>query len=180
MKCQQCAKEATFHITDITGSDGPIILHLCEEHFRAFASQDSKFGNASVVAGALAKQLNLEQTAEQLAALDEAQCPSCGITFAEFRQGGRFGCPYDYVCFEDSIEPLLVNIHGARQHLGKHPRRTTGRPDEQHRLIQLRKEMKQAIEREDYEAAGSLRDQIREMEQKFRTSQANEEVREES
>jgi protein arginine kinase activator len=164
MKCQQCEKPATFHITELTDPSGPVMVHLCEEHARVYLAQDSSDSPTSALAGMLAKQLKLEQTAEQLATLDKKTCPVCGITFAEFRQAGRLGCGYDYVCFEDDLGPLLLNIHGARAHRGKRPTRESGSPDRQHQLIQLRREMQQAVAQEAYERAGELRDQIQRIE----------------
>lgn len=164
MKCQHCEKPATFHITELTDPEGPQVVHLCEEHVRAYLSQEGAKPATSALAGMLAKQLKLEQTAEQLAKLDKKTCPVCGITFAEFRQAGRLGCPYDYVFFQSDLEPLLINIHGARIHKGKRPSRSTGSPDRQHRLIQLRREMQEAVHKEQYEKASELRDAIRQLE----------------
>ena len=164
MKCQHCEKPATFHITELTDPEGPQVVHLCEEHVRAYLSQEGAKPATSALAGMLAKQLKLEQTAEQLAKLDKKTCPVCGITFAEFRQAGRLGCPYDYVFFQSDLEPLLINIHGARMHKGKRPSRSTGSPDRQHRLIQLRREMQEAVHKEQYEKASELRDEIRQLE----------------
>lgn len=160
MKCQHCEKTATFHITELTHPDGPAILHLCEEHARTFFSQEGPSHPASALTNMLAKQLNLEKVSEDLANVDKKQCPMCGITFAEFRKGGRLGCPYDYVAFEEDLEPLLVNIHGATSHAGKIPHNTSGSPKRQYRLKQLKEEMKDAIQKEQYEVAGALRDRI--------------------
>lgn len=160
MKCQHCEKPATFHITELTEPTGPVIVHLCEEHARIYLSQENTESPTNALAGMLAKQLKLDQTAEQLAKLDKKTCPVCGISFAEFRQSGRLGCAYDYVCFKEDLEPLLLNIHGAIKHRGKHPSRSIGSPDRQHRLIQLRREMHDAVKQERYERAGELRDQI--------------------
>jgi protein arginine kinase activator len=108
----------------------------------------------------LAKQLKMEKIAEELAASDKKACPVCGITFADFRKGGRLGCSYDYVAFEEDLEPLLVNIHGALAHTGKTPSNLAGSPERRYRLNQLKNEMKDAIAKEDYETAGKLRDRI--------------------
>ena len=35
-------------------------------------------------------------------------CPSCGITFQEFRKQGRLGCPNDYIAFDEPIRELLA------------------------------------------------------------------------
>jgi protein arginine kinase activator len=158
MKCQHCEKTATFHITELTDPNGPTILHLCEEHARTFFNQDGPPDPASALTNMLAKQLKLEKAADDLAASDKKKCPMCGITFAEFRKGGRLGCPYDYV--EDDFVPLLINIHGATSHSGKVPKNQNGSPERQFRLKQLKDEMREAISKELYEVAGKLRDRI--------------------
>jgi protein arginine kinase activator len=164
MKCQHCEKPATFHITELTGPV-PQELHLCEDHARQYLTQSEEAPTPeSKISDELKKQMKLGQTAEELAKLDQRQCPVCGITFYEFRHQGRLGCPHDYVCFAQELEPLLVNIHGETTHQGKRPKRGARGTDKQTDLIRLRREMKDAIEREDYETASRLRDQIRAVE----------------
>ena len=75
-----------------------------------YLSKENSDSPSSAIAGMLAQQLKVEQTAEELEELDKKSCPVCGITFAEFRQSGRLGCAYDYVCFEEDLESLLANI----------------------------------------------------------------------
>jgi len=164
MKCQQCEKPATFHITELT-SDTPQELHLCEDHARAYLQQAEQMDSpAPTLAGMLAQQLKLGQTAKELERLDKRACPVCGITFYEFRQQGRLGCPHDYISFEQELEPLIVNIHGESMHTGKRPRRFAHGTDKRTELIRLRRELKDAVDREEYERASKLRDQIREYE----------------
>ncbi len=159
MKCQHCEKPATFHITELTEPDGPKVLHLCEEHAKTFLSSDEA-SPASALSSILAKQLKMEKAADEMASSDKKSCPVCGITFSEFRKGGRLGCAYDYVVFKDDLEPLLVNIHGAVEHNGKSPSNRRGSPERQRQLAQLREEMRGAIKKEEYETASKLRDQI--------------------
>jgi protein arginine kinase activator len=52
--------------------------------------------------------------------------------------------------------------------VGKKPKQGVPGTDHQTRLIQLRREMREAIDREDYEQASKLRDEIRRIE-KHRT-----------
>ena len=121
MKCQQCDKPATFHITELTGGK-PQELHLCEDHARQYLTASSSEPAAGgSMAAVLAHQMAIGQTAEELARLDQQACPVCGITFYEFRSQGRLGCPHDYVCFQAQLEPLIVNIHGESEHVGKRP-----------------------------------------------------------
>jgi protein arginine kinase activator len=161
MKCQHCEKPATFHITELTGNK-PVEFHLCEVHAKLYLMQPEQAGaQAPTLAGVLAQQLNVTQTAEELAKLDQRACPMCGITFFEFRNQGRLGCPHDYVFFEQELDPLIVNIHGTGQHNGKRPKSGESGTDRRTELIRLRREMDSAIKREDYETASRLRDTIR-------------------
>jgi protein arginine kinase activator len=172
MKCQRCEKQATFHITEIAKPE-VIEVHLCEECARAYlAAQNEDGGEAPSMA---VEQTKIGQTAEELARLDQKTCPVCGITFYEFRQQGRLGCPHDYVCFETELEPLLLNIHDGTKHKGKRPVRGSQNTDRQTDLIRLRREMKDSVEREDYERARELRDQIRTVENEKKASGASEE-----
>jgi protein arginine kinase activator len=164
MKCQYCEKPATFHITELLGGE-PQELHLCEDHARVYLNPTtSKESSTTSKQSATSPQVKVGQTAEELARLDQQACPVCGITFYEFRNVGRLGCPHDYVCFAEELEPLIVNIHGDTQHVGKRPKHGVHGTDDQTRLIQLRREMREAVEQEDYELASELRDEIRRIE----------------
>src|SRR5262245_20199965 len=139
MKCQQCTKPATFHITERTKGK-PQELHLCEEHARQYLTQsEEEPAVAPSLAGMMAHQLAVGQTAEELAKLDQRSCPVCGITFYEFRNQGRLGCPHDYVVFEKELEPLVTNIHGDTQHVGKRPPRLAAGTQRRTELIRIRR-----------------------------------------
>jgi protein arginine kinase activator len=172
MKCQQCEKPATFHITELTGGE-PQELHLCESCAKTYLmSSDAGAPTvAPTLANVLAKQLKLGQAAEELAKLDQRTCPVCGISFFEFRNQGRLGCPHDYVYFEKELTPLIANIHGETKHVGKRPRGPERGTDEHTELIRLRRDMEEAKQKENYERAAQLRDQIRELERKRRPPQ---------
>ena len=166
MKCQQCEKPATFHITELMDEQHEEI-HLCEDHARVYLVQTEggEVGETPSTPDAWVEQLKVNQTAEDLARLDQQACPICGITFYEFRNQGRLGCPHDYECFEAELEPLIVNIHGAIQHTGKQPSHRPAMAANPTEVIRMRREMQQAIEAEDYERASELRDEIRRIEE---------------
>ncbi len=137
------------------------MVHLCEDHAREFFDAGDSVPATKALSDLLSKQLQLEQAVKEIAAIDKKKCPMCGITFSEFRKGGRLGCPYDYVVFEEDLVPLLLNIHGSHEHTGKVPVHGGGNPERQFRLKRLRQELQRAVETEDYEKAGKLRDRIR-------------------
>jgi protein arginine kinase activator len=172
MNCQQCDKQAVFHITELeTGEVRE--LHFCEDHARVYLNQ-SEAGHESdddSSGGSLTGPLTVGQTADELAVLDKKACAMCGITFFEFRNLGRLGCPHDYSEFEKELEPLIANVHGATRHTGRRPDRTgTDFPestDELTSVIGLRRAMQDAIVSEDYEVAKHIRDAIRGIESRW-------------
>lgn len=171
MKCQKCDREATFHITEMTNNT-PVEVHLCEDHTREYLDQmaDDTSSPVAGMAAALARQLSQQlvaHTASDLNRLDEATCPVCGISFREFRNQGRFGCPHDYRVFHDQLPTLLENIHGAVRHPTSFPEKLLRRSLECSRLIRLRRDLAEAVCEEEYEQASKIRDQIRSAEQKF-------------
>jgi len=179
MKCQQCDNPAVFHITELEAGNVREV-HLCEDHARVYLNQSEGGDPGDAAAaegggskgGALATPLGVGQTADDLAILDKRCCDMCGITFFEFRNQGRLGCPHDYIQFEAELEPLIANIHGATEHTGRRPSRPS--PDSADAklgtdgltaVIGLRRGMKEAIVREDYESAREARDDIRAIEE---------------
>ena len=61
--------------------------------------------------------------------------------------------------------PLIERAHeGASEHVGKVPASSGDTAKRQARLVKLRRELNQAVEREDYERAAQLRDEIKAVE----------------
>ena len=153
-KCRRCTKPATLHVTEIRDGAAAIV-HLCDTCAREYL-EHSPDDETGPVTSDLASKLDelMGETKSQ------AGCPNCGISFNEFREHGRFGCPQDYSEFLTELLPLLENIHEDTEHKGKRPRSAIVGTKEQGQLIQLRNEQRSAIEEEDYETAARLRDQI--------------------
>ncbi len=164
MKCQKCAKPATYHITDIDRGK-PREFHFCDDHARQHLAPPDEAASDLAV-GELAKKLITAAPGapREPSPADKQSCPLCQITFLEFRNSGRLGCPHDYEVFRDELMPLLENIHDETRHSGKVPRRAPHNSQQQTTLIQLRNDLKRLIAAEDYEAAARLRDQIKEIE----------------
>ena len=159
MKCQKCHNAATLHITEILGEDQIEELHLCEScaHNHLYEPQSKSTGIKT------AHPPQAEE-ADEPAVLNR-ECDVCGIKFVDFRNTGRLGCPHDYQEFRDELLPLLENIHGETRHCGKSPRRLPQNKQTQSELIQLRKQLLNAVGREAYEEAARLRDRIRQLEE---------------
>src|SRR3954464_11378894 len=163
MKCQKCPNAATLHITEIVSEDHVEELHLCEvcAHKYLYEPQQKSAGKPAASAGSLPGS---SEEGEEPAVLNR-ECEVCGTKFVDFRNTGRLGCPHDYQEFREELLPLLENIHGETRHVGKTPRRLPQSKQTQTELIQLRKQLQQAVSKEAYEGAAQLRARIRRLEE---------------
>jgi protein arginine kinase activator len=162
MLCQKCKKnEATIHMTQIVNGNKRE-FHLCEEC--AAMTQGIKV-IPIVTLDQWLNQIISAANAGLAAEEEERVCPYCGITYGEFRAGGRLGCPRCYESFAEPLEAVIKRLHGGGQHhTGKMPRQVDQDIVRERRLTKLKEELAQAIKTEAYEEAAILRDQIRELE----------------
>src|SRR5204863_7059132 len=157
IKCQKCSKAAaTMHITEVVADEQFEEHHLCEECAQKYLYEPSSKSGLKAEVGA-------SEEGEEFGSLNQKECPVCGIKFVEFRNSGRLGCPHDYLEFREELLPLLENIHGETRHAGKTPRRLPQTRQTQHELVQLRKQLHQAVTQEAYEEAAKLRDRNRDL-----------------
>lgn len=165
MQCDICGKKkATVHLTEIV-DEQMSEMHLCEECAREKSVQmEQQFGLADLLAG-----LSDFNKPTKDAPKVNLQCSNCQMTYEDFRKFGRLGCSECYTSFESHLAVLLKKIHGSNHHLGKAPIKI---PQTERKKIEslqeLRSQLLQAIQLEDFEKAAGLRDKIRELENKGR------------
>ena len=97
MKCQQCDKPATFHITELT-SGKPQELHLCEDHARDYLTQSSgeqatTGSMAAVLAQQMAQQLAVGRRPRNWPIWISRHAPYAGLHFTIFAAKGVWGAP---------------------------------------------------------------------------------------
>lgn len=167
MLCQECQKRpATVHYTKIVNGQKSE-MHICEQcaagmnDFVFPLGLDNTFSLNQILAGLMEMDPTGDKAARQTAA---ARCPSCGLTYAQFRQSGRLGCGECYQSFATQLLPLVRRIHGSSEHRGKIPKRGGSAAQKRRRLEQLRSELNRAVAREEFERAAEMRDQIRRLE----------------
>ncbi|MFD2159776.1 UvrB/UvrC motif-containing protein [Rubritalea tangerina] len=98
---------------------------------------------------------------------DVAQsCEQCGFTLEDYRKVGRLGCSACYQAFRAEIVPALAKMHHGVKHQGKVPSGLADTIALSEQLEALKAEQREAIEKEDFEAAAKLRDQIHALEGK--------------
>ena len=165
MLCDVCKKNpATVHLTEII-DEQMNELHLCEDCARhKSAAMEQQFGLSDLLAG-MADFEKPNKDEENVA----IKCPNCNLTYADFKKIGRLGCGECYNAFRKYLAPLLKRIHGSNQHVGKSPLKDKNIPKPGRKKTDaedLKVELQKSIQREDFEEAARLRDQIRAIEAK--------------
>lgn len=161
--CVRCDSPATVHLTKVVNGKA------AEFHFCADCAPPLLTGklNAEKEVAKLFKAIEPLAAGVLLRRAGEptVPCPECGITFVQFKQVGRFGCAHDYQAFGSHVEALLGSIHKATRYTGKAP--GGGSQIRNGVLVDAAmlagERLKAAVEREDYEEAARIRDEIRKL-----------------
>ena len=155
MKCHHCDKQATVHLTQILNGQ----MHkmdLCESCAQANGVTNPE--NLSI--GTL-----MDSTKGEIKPPSGSMvCESCGTTHQDFKKGGRLGCEACYHVFRPILDPLLEGMHAGTHHLGKIPSGLESRVQFSQSVDDLKKQLLNAIENEDFEKAAELRDQLKALE----------------
>ena len=123
------------------------------------SAQQHKFEIADMIAGMAD---SMTQTEEERVV--HVQCPRCGLLYSAFRETGRLGCAECYTAFQFQLRPLLRRIHGDTRHRGKVPARDGEGAVRSRQIQRLHDELQRAVEREEFEHAAAIRDEIKRLE----------------
>lgn len=159
MLCQKCGKNtATAHVKR-TVNGHTTEYHLCAA-CAAEEGLNSMFGALDLGSfwGSLFAEPALRGSADTL------RCEGCGKSFGEIASSGQAGCPTCYTTFYDRLLPSIQRIHGKTAHVGKVPAAADGELRRERELEDLRRQLNEAIEKQEYEQCAGLRDRIRELE----------------
>lgn len=188
MLCENCGKrEANVMYTQIINGDKKE-MHLCEECSEKLGIENMDFKmpiSFSSFLGDFFDEFENDTLLPELNPIKELRCDSCGMTFENFMNTGKFGCSNCYNIFESKIDPILKNIHGANRHVGRLGKigpasniqeqeekreinKIEGTEKEEPKVAnevseedKLREELRKAIKEERYEDAAKLRDEIK-------------------
>lgn len=163
MLCEQCGdNEAVIHLTQIINNQMGT-FHLCESCAADKGLEpEPKMDNLPLTD--FLAQMSQEQA--PTVSSDATECEFCGLTLKNFKKTGRLGCSHCYVTFDEHLRGLFRQLHGATQHVGKvylPPDPTAAERTEQ--LTRLRRKLEAAVQREEFERAAQIRDQIHELEE---------------
>lgn len=158
MLCQQCKKHtATVHLTDLVKGEKRE-RHLCEECANREGIAVKQQASINDVLNAF---LMSQSSVQELAKI---KCPECGMSFVEFRSQGLLGCPNDYDVFGRALASVIERAQdGQSRHTGKAPGQVVEMDPVQQERLTLQRELRDAVEKEDYERAAQLRDRLGEL-----------------
>ena len=171
MLCNKCKKnEANIFYTEIVGGE-KTEMHICEDCAFDYSSsfQTKNVTNSELTLGnLLSTVLGSYYTNENSTQKKETKnvvCNTCGLSYNEFLKIGRFGCMECYDTFSSTFNKSLSNIQGSNIHVGKKPKgyisKTQKLIDELSEVEKLSLKLQDAVEKEEFEEAVKLRDQIR-------------------
>lgn len=176
MQCQKCQQhEASVHYTQVVNGQKKEV-HLCEqcaheEGYMNFTNESLSLHHFLTNMFPFDQAVN-QQPKEQVQRDQGMTCEGCGLTYAQFRKKGKFGCSQCYETFDSYLNPIFKRVHsGNTEHVGKIPKRIGGQLHKRKEIDQLKKELQQLIEDENFEEAADIRDRIRTLKQEIAESE---------
>jgi protein arginine kinase activator len=158
MLCQFCKlKEATVHVTEIADNKVKKVDACAACAKEKNYNDPTAFALADHLLGLGASQ-KMEEASEAVGAVS---CDQCGYTQADFKKSGRLGCARCYEVFSEGLDSVLKTMHKDVRHRGKVPAALQRVLESSQLLNRLSKELQDAIQREDFETAARLRDEIK-------------------
>jgi protein arginine kinase activator len=175
MECQECHnRPATVHLTQVINGN-KTELHLCDHCAKELGYMDYDKQNLTFHQ-LLSGLFNFDtshsmygSTQKDQTNLESFICKTCGMTYQQFTQVGKFGCADCYKTFNEHLNPIFRKVHsGNTRHAGKIPKRQGGSLHVKRNIEQLRFRLQQLVEEENFEEAAKIRDEIKELENRLK------------
>lgn len=167
MLCQKCkSKEANTHVKSVVNGEYKEYM-LCSEcakemgYSNLWSDMHSDFN--SILGSFFSNALPARS--------ETTRCPVCGSTYHDIAKSGQVGCANCYDVFLSELMPSIRRMHGNTTHCGKKPlsntvvEETQTSEDNTSEIEHLKAQLKEAIEKQNFEFAAELRDKIMEMEE---------------
>jgi protein arginine kinase activator len=160
MLCEYCGKNQSMIRVKAILNGEAVEYELCAECARELGYADLLLVTGAGYGGNLNDFFPEEETGGVL------RCKCCGASFRDILRSGKVGCAACYRTFAEQLAPLIRKIHGSVSHKGK----SAGggnlpRVMPKAQLSVMHRRLREAIERENFEQAAVLRDQILNMEE---------------
>lgn len=100
---------------------------------------------------------------------DVRRCLECNSSFEDIVSKSRLGCHMCYESFRDKVLAILTKCQAGYKHLGKKPKLHNVdylRPNVENDIVLLKQKMQEAIDEENYELAGDLKEKLEKLKNK--------------
>ena len=92
-------------------------------------------------------------------------CDFCGSAFSDIARSGKAGCYQCYSVFAEELRPTLQKLHGSASYEGALPESASIEAKKARQVSELKARMQEAIDRQAFETAAKLRDELKNLEQ---------------
>lgn len=172
MKCQKCGKkQADTHIKRVINGEFEE-YDLCSDCAREMGYTNI-FGDISHSIADDFNSLLGSFFGNALPARSQAtRCEVCGTGYSDIARTGMMGCANCYSVFSDQLMPTIRRVHGNTTHCGKNSNASKGKishvrneqKQKNSQIKELKKQLDEAVKKQEFEKAAGLRDQIKAME----------------
>ena len=176
MVCERCNKKKVAVLYRENAGGRVRALRLCSECAEALEQAGELEEVSSAVSGFTAPQFLLDESHVLLSlrglpketvktdGVAPRVCAVCGATMEDISAAGKVGCAACYTVFDGELAGVIRAAHGRTEHTGRMSAGYRARLEKAERLAGLKKQLKEAVSRENYESAAGLRDTIRALE----------------
>jgi len=149
MLCEICGKEeGRIKYTKVINGE-KIEFYICEKCAK-------EKGFLSLIA-----ESEKDETLKENKDIHTIECSFCRKKWIDIERDGKFGCPQCYSTFRPFISKLLAELNGGEKHKGKIPIVDKQILFLKRKIRETKMALDDAIDKEEYELAATLRDKIK-------------------
>ena len=162
MLCEKCGlKEAQFTVVEVVSGHRHTheLCEICAEELSMGLGEgvESITLQEEATAG---EQTTQSSTTVKKRIIKELVCPGCGLTYEEFLNTAKFGCPECYRAFKENLVVLFKDVQGFTKYKGHmyvRDQRSVKLLQEKYKLEETLSEL---VSKERFEEAAKIRDRI--------------------
>ena len=120
MLCEKCGlKEAQITVVEVVSGHRHTheLCEICAEELSLGLTEQLE-SISSQEKGTKEESTPQSQTAVKKRIIKELVCPGCGLTYEEFLNTARFGCPECYRAFKENLVVLFKDVQGFTKYKG--------------------------------------------------------------
>ncbi len=149
MICSKCGKREASFFKPIIKDGVAVQMHLCIDCYNQLNAEEQEQNN----------NLNMNQFLNNSNS-EVIVCKNCNTTSKQFLETSYLGCSECYEAFEEILKSIIKKIHKGGEHIGKFPINKQYDAPLVSKLVLLKQNLKEAVEREAFEEAIRIKEEI--------------------